>query len=266
MIAMLDDLATDIRGDAAASERPDWEIARDVFVAIEEDRLFFRHESICAVDAHADVLYREALVRMRVDDTVLPPGRFIPELEKLSLMRPFDCFVLRRTLNALRAAPDACLGCNISARSARDDHWWESLFLELASAPDLAARLIVEITELTPVSPVDGPAFVKRLKGLGVRIAIDDFGVGFSSDAARMCEPDIVKIGYSFLRRVREGTFTTAEFNHLVGLAHCTAPLLVVEGVETADDVRIARDAGANWIQGYYFDAPDATASRHVDS
>lgn len=263
---MLDDLATDMRGDVAASQCPDWEIARDVFVGIEEDRLFFRHEAIRAVDAPADVLYREALVRMRVDDKVLLPGRFIPELGKLSLMRPFDCFVLRRTLDALRDAPDACLGCNIAAQSARDDHWWKSLFIELASAPDIAARLVVEITELTPVSPVAGPAFVQRLKALGVRIAVDDFGVGFSADAARMCEPDIVKIDRSFLRRVREGTFTATEFNHLVGMARCTAPLLVVEGVETEDDVRIARDAGANWIQGYYFDPPDAPASRHLDS
>lgn len=261
----LDDLATDVRGGSAAPECPDWRIAREVFIAIEEDRFFFRREVICAIDTPSEILYHETLARMKVDAAPVLPGRFIPALERLSLMRPFDCFVLRRTLDALRATPDAYLGCNISAQSVREDHWWKSFFLELAAAPDLAARLVVEITELTPVSPVDGPAFVRRLKELGVRVAVDDFGTGFSADAARMCDPDIIKLDHSFLRRIREGTFTAAELDHLVWTARRIAPLLVIEGVETADDVRIARDAGVNWIQGYYLDAPDAPASKQVD-
>jgi len=263
---MLGDLAADVRSDAVALESPDWKIAREVLVAIAEDRLFFQHEVICAIDDPAHILYRETLVRMKAGDMVLLPGRFIPALERLSLMRPFDCFVLRRTLDAIRATPGAHLGCNVSAQSARDDHWWKSLFLELAAEPDVAARLVVEITESTTVSPVDGRAFVRRLRGLGVRVAVDDFGVGFSTDAARVCEPEIIKIDRSFLRRVRQGTFTAAEFNRLVRIARCIAPLLVIEGVETPGDVRIARDSGAQWIQGYYLDAPDAPALKQVDS
>ncbi len=266
MVVMPGDLATDGRNDAMAPESPDWEIAREVFFALEEDRLFFQHEVICAIGAPADILYREALVRMKVDDRVLPPGSFIPALERLSLMRPFDCFVLRRTLDALRAAPHAHIGCNVSAQSARDDHWWKSLFRELAAEPDLAARLIVEITESTRVSPGDGRAFVRHLKALGVRVAVDDFGAGFSADAVRMCQPDIIKVDRSFLRRVRQRTFTAAELNRLVRMARCIAPLLVIEGVETAEDVQIARDAGAHWIQGYYLDAREASASKQVDS
>ncbi len=259
---MLGDLAADGHSDAVTPDTADGEIAREVFGAIEEDRLFFQQEVICSIDAPERALYRETLVRMKVGDTVLPPGRFIPALERLSLMRPFDCFVLRSTLDTLRATPGAHLGCNVSAQSARDDHWWKSLFLELAAEPGLATRLIVEITESTPVSPVDGRAFVRRLKGLGVRVAVDDFGVGFSADAARVCEPDIIKLDRSFLRRVRQGTLGAAELSRLVRMARCIAPLLVIEGIETPDDVLIARDAGVQWIQGYYVDAADAPASK----
>lgn len=254
---MLADLATDTVTGAVTPQSPDWKVARQVFVAIAEDRMFFQHEVICAVDVPAHVLYREALARIKVGDMVLPPGRFVPVLERLSMMRPFDCFVLRRTIDAIRATPGAHFGCNVSAQSARDDHWWKSLFLELAAEPDLAARLVVEITESTMVSPVDGRAFVRRLRGLGVRVAVDDFGVGFSADAARVCEPDIIKIDRSFLRRVRQGTITAVEFNRLVRMARGIAPLLVIEGVESPDDVGIVRDAGAHWIQGYYFNAPE---------
>lgn len=266
LAATLDDPVVQTRGDAVTPLSPDREIAKAVFVSLAEDRLFFRHEVICAVDAPTDILYYETLVRMKVDDQVLLPGRFIPALERLSLMRPFDCFVLRRTLDAIRATPGGRLGCNVSAQSVRDDHWWESLFLELAAEPEVAARLVVEITETVPVSPVDGRAFVQRLRQLGVQVAIDDFGAGFSADAARMCEPDIIKIDRSFLRHVRQGTLCVIEFNRLVRIAQGIAPISVVEGVETPEDVRIARDAGAHWIQGYHISAPDEPTSIEADS
>ena len=265
LAAILGDLAIETHSNAMTTQSPDWQIAKDVFVSLAENRLFFRHEMICAVDAPTDILYSEMLVRMKVDDQVLLPGRFIPALERLSLMRPFDRFVLGRTLDALRAIPGKHLGCNVSAQSVRDDHWWKSLFLELAAEPEVASRLVVEITESAPVSPVDGRAFVQLLRRLGVRVAIDDFGAGFSADAARMCEPDIIKIDRSFLRHVRLGTLCIPEFDRLVRVAQDIAPIVVVEGVETPDDVRIARDAGAPWIQGYTITAPDAPASIATD-
>ncbi|ABE37036.1 EAL domain protein [Paraburkholderia xenovorans LB400] len=256
-----DDPSVEARSDAMTLRSPEWRIAQAVFASIAEDRLFFQHEVIAAIDAPADILYREALARMTVDNEVMLPGRFIPALEQLGLMRPFDCYVLRRTLDEIRRMPAAYLGCNVSAQSVRDDYWWTSLFRELAAEPRVAARLVVEITESVPVSPVEGRAFVQRLRGLGVRIAIDDFGAGFSADAARMCEPDILKIDRSFLRRVRQGTLCTAEFNRLVRMAQGTAPLVVVEGVETPGDLRVARDAGVQWVQGYYLNAPQRVGS-----
>ena len=99
LAAILGDLAIETHSNAMTTQSPDWQIAKDVFVSLAENRLFFRHEMICAVDAPTDILYSEMLVRMKVDDQVLLPGRFIPALERLSLMRPFDRFVLGRTLD-----------------------------------------------------------------------------------------------------------------------------------------------------------------------
>ncbi|WP_084170343.1 EAL domain-containing protein [Paraburkholderia ferrariae] len=264
LAALLGDRVLEARSDALMPQSQDGQTALAVFAAIQEDRLFFRQESICSINAPAQTLYREALVRMKVGDVVLPPGRFIPALERLSLMRPFDCFVLRRTIDAVRAMPGMNFGCNVSAQSARDDHWWESLFLELAAEPDLAARLIVEITESAPVSPIDARAFVRRLRALGVRVAVDDFGVGFSADAVRVSAPDIIKLDRSFMRRVRQGTYTVDQLGRLVRMARYITPLLVIEGIETPDDVRVAREAGAQWIQGYYLDAADTPSPMTV--
>lgn len=262
LAALPGDRVIEACSDALMPQSHDGQTAQAVFIAMQEDRLFFRRESICSIQAPAQTLYREVLVRMKADDVVLPPGRFIPALERLSLMRPFDCFVLRRTIDAARATPGVKFGCNVSAQSARDDHWWESLFFELAAEPNLAARLIVEITESAPVSPIDARAFVRRLRALGVRVAVDDFGVGFSADAVRVSAPDIIKLDRSFMRRIRQGTFTVDQLGRLVRMARHVAPVIVIEGVETADDVRIARDAGVQWIQGYYVDAAQAPASK----
>ncbi|MFM0198738.1 EAL domain-containing protein [Paraburkholderia fungorum] len=239
---------------------PDWKVVREVYRAIAEDRLFFQQEAVCAVDDPTDILYRETLVRMKVGDRILLPGSFIPAVERLSLMRSFDCFVVRCTLGAIKATPGATLGCNVSAQSARDDPWWQRIFVELENNPDVAVRLVVEITESAAISPIEGPAFVRRLRGMGVRVAVDDFGAGFSASTANACETDIIKIDRSFLRRVRQGTLRVAELNRLVGIARGLAPLVVIEGVETPDDIRIARDTGVRWIQGYYLNAPDAPA------
>lgn len=255
LAAMLGDRAVEGRSDAMTPQSSDWQIAQAVFLAIGEDRLFFQHEVICAIDAPADILYYETLVRMKLDDQVLPPGRFIPALERLSLMRPFDCFVLRRTLEAIRAMPGACLGCNISAQSAQDDHWWQSLFFELAAEPEVAARLVVEITESAPVSPVDGHAFVQRLRRLGVRVAVDDFGAGFSADLADVCATDIIKLDRSFLWHARRGISGLAELSRLTSMVQNLAAIVVVEGIETPDDIQIVHNAGLRWVQGYFLNA-----------
>ncbi|SDD61647.1 EAL domain-containing protein [Paraburkholderia lycopersici] len=245
---------------AVPRESPDREIAREVCRAISEDRLLFQPEVVCAIDDRTDILYREMLVRMKVGDTVLLPGRFIPALEKLSLMRPFDCFVVRHTLEAIKATPGVTIGCNVSAQSARDDPWWQEVFLELENDTEAASRLVVEITESAPFAPIAGPAFVRRLQRMGVRVAIDDFGAGFSAGTANSCATDIIKVDRSFLRRVRQGALCVAELSRLIGIAQGMAPLVVLEGVETPDDIRIARDTGVHWIQGYYVNASRCTS------
>lgn len=251
---------------AVTQGSPDWKTAREVYRAIAEDRLFFQREVVCAIDDPTEILYCETLVRMKVSDRVLSPGSFIPALERLSLMRPFDCFVVRHTLEAINATPGATLGCNVSAQSARDDPWWQQVFVELENNAEAAARLVVEITESAPVSPIDGPAFVRRLRRAGVRVAIDDFGAGFSGGTANSCATDIIKVDRSFLRRVQHGTLCVTELNRLIEIAQGMAPLVVIEGVETPDDVRIARSMGVHWIQGYYLNAPDAPAAQPAGS
>jgi EAL domain-containing protein (putative c-di-GMP-specific phosphodiesterase class I) len=248
---------TGLAAAAVPRESPDWKIAREVCRAISEDRLFFQQEVVCAIDDRTDILYREVLARVQVGDTILSPGSFIPALEKLSLMRAFDCFVVQHALETIKATPGATIGCNVSAQSARDDVWWQEIFLELENNPGAAARLVVEIAESAPIAGA-GPAFVRRLRTMGVRVAIDEFGAGFSAGTANSRVIDIIKVDRSVLGRARQGALCAAELSRLIGIAQGMAPLVVLEGVETPGDIRVARDAGVHWIQGYFVNAPDA--------
>ncbi|WP_233838618.1 EAL domain-containing protein [Paraburkholderia sp. ZP32-5] len=232
----------------------DLTVVREVFSAIAHGRIFFRYEAVCAVNAWTNVLYQEALVRIKTPDSVLLPGAFIPTLEKLSAIREFDRLIVGRTIDAITAMPGARLGCNVSAASALDDHWWEPVFRQLESNPEAASRLVVEITESAPVSPLHGGTFIDRLRKLGVRVAIDDFGRGFSRDTASACAADIIKVDRSFLWRARHDLAGVAELRSTIRAAQRIARVVIAEGVETLDDVRIVRDAGVHWIQGYLLD------------
>lgn len=208
-----------------------------------------------------DILYWECLSRVvDVSGCSISPAAFIGALERSGLTRCFDAHVVSSALDLLERNDGMSLGCNISAQSTFDDEWWSGIFARLRKKPGLASRLVIEITESSPVLKVsDYIRFVEHLRSLGCRIALDDFGKGFHSiDLARKCPPDIIKIDASFLPR---GEGEKAEkavrlFRHLIALANNLAPAVVVEGVEDADDRVIALKGGASWMQGYYLAKP----------
>ncbi|WP_337181815.1 EAL domain-containing protein [Shinella sp.] len=228
--------------------------------ALEAGRVHFAEQPIAAADDTAKPLYCECLARLVSDDgTVLLPGTYLGAVERLGLMRAFDRHVVREVVRQLRIRPDAVLGCNVSGRSAVCDIWWSSTLEVLARNPDLAGRLVIEITETAALPDVpEAKAFVSAIRGTGARVALDDFGAGYSSASfAREARVDIVKIDGSFVRQRVDGPAGQQMLNHLVNLVSGFGATIVVEGVETAEDLRVAAETGARWFQGYYFRRPE---------
>lgn len=220
--------------------------------------LHFVYQPVCEDGALDRVLYYECLARMTVNGQVYGPAHFIGPLERLDLMRRFDRWTTKRSLEMLSSNPSLRLGCNISASSAVDDSWWASVIAHLNGNPDVASRLIVEITETSPLRDSDVfMGFVQALRSAGCRIALDDFGAGNS--AIRTLPdlvPDIVKIDSAYLRAARTSMGRAAGLRHLVGFAGHFSSTIVVEGVEDAEDLRLAQACGARWFQGYYVARP----------
>lgn len=243
--------------------------AAAAFEAMAEERLFLSFQPIRAIEDQ-ELLYQECLSRITPrpgNQEVISPASFIPAIESLGLVRLFDRFVVHATISALRTAPSSWrLGCNISAQSAVDDSYWVSVFDTLAAEPDLAKRLIVEITETSPLPDLDrAHSFVLRLHQLGCLVALDDFGSGFRSiREAIVLAPDIVKVDRFFLTSAVKATFGNAFLSNLVALSSSLAKHVVVEGVEDERGMTEARVAGARWVQGYHLGEPLGLHARSV--
>ncbi|WP_321812966.1 MULTISPECIES: EAL domain-containing protein [unclassified Burkholderia] len=237
----------------------DMRAAGMVLTAIARDRVMLWAQPILSVRDGEHVLYHECLVRIlgTDDHPIAYPSAFIPSLERLQLMRFLDRYVVGMAIEFMESNVDLRLGVNISAQSANDIQWWESILLLLESRPDIASRLVVEITETTQLSPVSGRTFVARLQRMGCSIAVDDFGDGFSvENGARIASPDIVKIAGRMSPTDGGDGVQFEQFEKLVARARDHAPQVVVEGIEGVDGLLAASLAGAQWVQGYHTGKP----------
>ncbi len=179
-------------------------------------------------------------------------------MEKLGYIRLIDRYVLERAVAETAAHPGICLGFNISGFTATDRAWLRGATAILQGAREVASRLVVEITETAALHDLEESAgFVVTLRELGCRIALDDFGAGFTSlRHLQALAIDTVKIDGSFVRNLTEKAENQVFLRHLVGLAKSLNLLTVAECVETAEQAAMLRREGVHFLQGYYYGAP----------
>src|SRR5262245_34624237 len=156
-------------------------ICATVRAALSQNRLFFAFQPvICAATGETD--YFECLLRMRdMGGSIIAGGEFITPIEQLGLIGFIDDYVLELTVRELAGHPTVKLGLNISGLTACAGPWLQSLVFLLHQRPDVARRLVVEITETAALSDLGESArFVDTLRRAGCRVALDDFGVGYT--------------------------------------------------------------------------------------
>lgn len=225
--------------------------------AAKEGRVGFSLQHVNAVADVGTVLYSECLGRIiRPDGEVMTASEFIRYLEAAGRIAALDRHMLTLAFDWLAHHPTGDLGCNISVESICDERNRTLLLDLLSTHRGLASRLVLELAESLPISalPTAG-CFVRSVRELGYRVAVDDFGTGFSTPEALLSLPvDIVKIDGFFLRLGRPDA--ERFLLHMVGLASCVAPVVVVEGVETYAQFEAAQGAGATHVQGFLLSEP----------
>jgi EAL domain-containing protein (putative c-di-GMP-specific phosphodiesterase class I) len=130
-----------------------------------------------------------------------------------------------------------------------------SILLETGLAPD---RLELEITEGVLIEDFDrGLALLRRLKALGVRISMDDFGSGYSSLSYLQAFPfDKIKIDRAFVINLGRNPQSAAIVRAVIGLGHGLEMSIVAEGVETLEQLGFLADEGCDAVQGYFIGKP----------
>ena len=235
-----------------AQRRVNIRVTDEIVTALNERRIVMSFEPVVDAASRQPAFY-ECLVRMEQGDgQVLLAPDIVPVAEKLGLIRLVDHRVLELVVAELAEAPNVQLSLNISPDTTMDPDWWASIESLMRAHPGVAERLIVEITETVAIQDLDDVrGFVTRLKNFGSRIAIDDFGAGYTSFRnLRKLGVDIVKIDGAFVQNLTRSADDRAFVQTLIDLARRLQIKTVAEWVQDDESASLLRDWGCDFIQG----------------
>lgn len=205
-------------------------------------------------NAHTgEVMMHEALLRMEDSTgTMITAGHLVPIAERLGLIRLIDRAVLQLALKTLQTYPDAKLSVNISATTVTDKRWNIQLLEMIAAAPEPANRLVIEITETAALDDLTTSLeFVVALRELGCGVALDDFGVGYTSYRNLKELPiTAIKLDGSFCCNLDQGGENHTFVQSMVELAHAFGLKVIAEWVDTENDAKALAAMGVDGLQG----------------
>ena len=231
----------------------------DLARAMDGGQLHLVYQPVVDLALHRTVSV-EALLRWRhpVYGDV-SPAEFIPLAEESALITELGRWVLGEATATIAGLPHPDLGVavNVSARHVRSGELVGDVLAALERSGLPATRLVLEITESVLLDDGHVTADLAALRRLGVRIAVDDFGTGWSSLAYLVGLPiDVLKMDRQFLAHVETDPQRRALCSSVLHLGNSLGLSVVVEGVETAAELQLLRDMGHRFIQGFLLARP----------
>ncbi|WP_407149285.1 putative bifunctional diguanylate cyclase/phosphodiesterase [Bradyrhizobium sp. ORS 86] len=235
-----------------AQRRVNIRVTDEIVTALNERRIVIGFEPVVEARSRQPAFY-ECLVRMEQEDgrALLAPD-IVPVAERLGLIRLVDHRVLELAIAELATAPGVQLSLNISPDTTMDPDWWATIESLMRAHQGVGERLIVEITETVAIQDIDDVrGFVTRLKNFGSKIAIDDFGAGYTSFRnLRKLGVDIVKIDGAFVQNIVHSADDRAFVQTLIDLARRLQIKTVAEWVQDEEAAVMLREWGCDFIQG----------------
>jgi diguanylate cyclase (GGDEF)-like protein/PAS domain S-box-containing protein len=239
-----------------------WE--QRIRAALENDQFTLHYQPIFQL-ASGKVVHYEVLLRMCDDDgSLIPPGAFLDVAERFGMIREIDKWVLRNAIQAQARSVGSdrpiSLAINLSGRHLGNPEvleWIQHYIRESGAQP---ARLIFEITETAAVENVaEAARFTDALHRLGCSIALDDFGVGFSSfHYLKHLPVDMIKLDGSFIRNLAKDRFDRVFVKAMSEMASGLDIISVAEFVESEEVVPVLLELGVTLGQGYHLARPAA--------
>ena len=236
---------------------------QDLSLAIKNSELSLHYQPQAAARpsvAACEIIGFEALARWQHPVRgFISPGEFIPLAEESGLIVEMGEWILREACKEA-ASWKVPMQVAVNLSPAQFMHGdlvglVHSILLETGLAPD---RLELEITEGVLIEDFDrGLALLRRLKALGVRISMDDFGSGYSSLSYLQAFPfDKIKIDRAFVINLGRNPQSAAIVRAVIDLGHALEMSIVAEGVETQEQLGFLAEEGCDAVQGYFIGKP----------
>ncbi len=238
-----------------------------VDIALAENRFVLYQQTILPLQVDQPKLdtHFEILVRMIDDDgELVPPGSFIPAIERYGLMSKVDRWVVTHTFDWLiqhperMAAIELC-SINLSANSLSDEDFMHHIG-DMLDSPEIDARKICfEITETTAVSNLSlALNFIRFIKNKGCLFALDDFGSGMSSFGYLKNLPvDFLKIDGMFVRDMLHDNISLAMVKSINEVGHVIGKATIAEFAENEEILNLLKHIGIDYAQGYAISKPE---------
>ncbi len=233
--------------------------------ALEKDTLVLAFQPIVGVSS-TRVHHYEVLVRMRESNgALIAPGKFIPAAEQFGLIQQVDRYIVTKAIRHLADLPaemaDIGYSINLSGLSVGRQDMYELIEREVREAGIEPTRITFEITETAACEQLNNAMeFIQKVRELGCRVSLDDFGVGFSSFSyLKHLRADILKIDGSFIRDIHNNTADQLFVKALVDVARGMGMQTIAEFVENEQVYQRVRGLGVDYVQGYYLGKPQLT-------
>jgi len=238
-----------------------------ILEAIRKDSFDLYQQEITALQSNAPHGRKiEILLRMRDPDdgSLIYPNDFIRAAERLNLISRIDCWVVRNVFKTVAQSPELFtdvgeISINLSALTLRENDFADFVQVQLETFELQGDRFCFEITETEALNNFETTrVLMDRLHSFGCKIALDDFGSGFSSFAYLLELPfDYLKIDGLFVRDLDVCQVHASMVKSIVQLAHILKKPVVAEYVENKEIAQALTDMGVEWGQGYYFHRPE---------
>ncbi|SAK53260.1 sensory box protein [Caballeronia arationis] len=231
--------------------------------------LFLVMQPIMSLSAPTESLNFEVLLRMRAPDgTTLPAGKVIVAAEESGNIAAIDRWVMTTLLTWIEKhqhmLPNTQFICvNLSGGSLNDEQFMEDVFALFAQHRSIVHYLCLEITESVALHDLENTQrFISRVHDMGGKIALDDFGAGYTSfKYLKALSADALKIDGEFVRTMCAHPADIAIVEAIVALARNLGMRSVAEWVEDADTLRALQEIGVDYVQGYLIAKPQESAA-----
>ncbi|MDN4038412.1 EAL domain-containing protein [Massilia sp. YIM B02443] len=223
------------------------------------DNLLLEMQPIMSLRAPHESLNFEVLLRMReADGRVIPAGAVIAAAEKSGRASMIDRWVLNTTLawiaeHAEQLANTRFVCMNLSGASLNDERFVQDTFDILGRYVHVASRLCLEITESVALHDLDNTRrFIDQVRSFGVKVALDDFGAGYTSFSyLKELPADVLKIDGNFIVNINAHPANVAIVEAIVSLAGNLGMKTIAEWAEDAATVQTLHEIGVDYVQGY---------------